>query len=53
MENRNVEKLIAQAKELHRNIKAEERAIDNPALVMSILSNLEFFIENVGGGDDE
>lgn len=49
-----VESLVALAKDLHRNIKAEQRTIDNPALVMGILSELEFFIENAAGeGDDE
>ena len=48
-----LEKLVAQAKELQRGIKAEQKAIDNPALVMGILSELEFFIENVGGESGE
>ncbi|WP_252503239.1 hypothetical protein [Sporosarcina sp. Marseille-Q4943] len=52
MKARRVEKLIIQARELHQNIKTEQKAIDNPALVMGILSELEFFIENIGGEEE-
>lgn len=39
--------LIKRAKDLKRAIKAQEKEIDNAALVMSIVNELDFFIENV------
>lgn len=42
-----MEKLIKQAEELRGSIKAQEKAIDNPALVMGILNELDFFIETM------
>lgn len=39
--------LIKQAEELKQAIKSQQKEIDNPALVMSILNELDFFIENV------
>lgn len=41
--------LIEQAESLRTAIKARQKEIDNPALVMSILNELEFFIDNVEG----
>lgn len=39
--------LIKQAEELRKAIKLKQKEIDNPALVMGILNELDFFIENV------
>ena len=39
--------LIEKAKELRKEIKAKEKEIDNPVLYLSILSELDNFIENV------
>ena len=39
--------LIKQAETLRKSIKRKERQIDNPVLVMGILNELDFFIENV------
>ena len=47
-----MEKLIKQAEELQKAIKAKAREIDNPVLTTSTLSALEFFIENAKGGGD-
>jgi len=33
--------------ELYREIKKQQKEIDNPALVLSILSELDFFRDNV------
>jgi hypothetical protein len=41
--------LIKQAEELRKAIKARQKEIDNPALVMGILNELDFFIDNVEG----
>lgn len=41
--------LLKQAEELRQAIKRKEKEIDNPALVMGILSELDFFIENLYG----
>ena len=42
-----------QAIELRKAIKRDEKEIDNPALTLSILSELDFFIANVDAGSDE
>jgi hypothetical protein len=42
-----MDNLIKQAEELRKAIKREEKEIDNPVLVTGILSELDFFIENV------
>ena len=42
-----MKELIKQAKELRKEIKAKEKEIDNPVLYLSILSELDNFIENV------
>lgn len=42
-----MDKLIEQAEKLRKAIKRAENEIDNPVLVMGILSELDFFIENV------
>jgi len=43
-----MDELIEQAAALKQAIKAKQTHIDNPALVSSILNELQFFIENVG-----
>lgn len=43
-----LEKLINQAKQLYADIKAKEKEIDNPALTIGILTELSFFVENIG-----
>ena len=45
--------LIKQAAALKQAIKAQQVSIDNPALVIGIINELEFFIENVGADVDE
>lgn len=40
------------AEQLQRMIKANEREIGNPALTRGILSELDFFIENIGDSDE-
>ncbi|MCU9602769.1 hypothetical protein [Pallidibacillus thermolactis] len=42
-----MEELKQQAIELRKPIKQSEKEIDNPALTMGILSELDFFIENL------
>ncbi|HLR88453.1 MAG TPA: hypothetical protein VK042_01860 [Atopostipes sp.] len=42
-----MDELIKQAKKLWQSIKYEEKEIDNPALTLGILSELDLFIENV------
>ena len=42
-----MDELIEKAKELRKEIKAKEKEIDNPVLYLSILSELDNFIENV------
>ena len=44
--------LAKQATALKQAIKAQQTHIDNPALVSSILNELQFFIENVGEGEE-
>ena len=44
--------LIEQAAALRKEIKAQQTHIDNPALVSSILNELQFFIENVGADEE-
>lgn len=39
--------LIKQAAELRKAIKKQQKQIDTPALIMGILNELDFFIENV------
>ena len=46
-----MDKLIEQAEALRKGIKVKEREIDNPSLVISILSALDFFLENVEDDD--
>jgi len=45
--------LIKQAEELRDAIKRKGKEIDNPALVMGIINELEFFIENVEDREGE
>lgn len=52
MEGITMKDLIKQAEALRKAIKAHEKEIDNPALVMGILNELDFFIENVEGEDE-
>jgi len=42
-----MKELIKQAEELRKAIKGKEKEIDNPVLYLSILSELDNFIENV------
>lgn len=42
-----MEQLIKKAKSLKEAIKRKEKEIDNPVLYLSILSELDNFIENV------
>jgi len=42
-----LEKLKKQAEELYSDISSSKKEIDNPALVMGILSELRMFIDNV------
>lgn len=42
-----MESLKRQAEELRQAIKSQDKEIDNPVLTMSILSELDFFIENL------
>ena len=44
--------LIEQAAALKQAIKAQQTDIDNPALIIGILNELQFFIENVGADED-
>lgn len=39
--------LKEQAAELRKAIKQKEKIIDNPALTLNILNELDFFIENL------
>ncbi|WP_158234690.1 hypothetical protein [Lentibacillus sediminis] len=39
--------LKEQAIELRKAIKRKQREIDNPALTMGVLNELDFFIENL------
>ena len=39
--------LKEQASELRKAIKQKEKIIDNPALTLNILNELDFFIENL------
>lgn len=41
-----MDEVIVKAEELYRIIKLKQKEIDNPALVIGILNELEFFIEN-------
>lgn len=43
-----MDKLTEQAEKLKAEIKANEKQIDNPALYISTVSALDFFIENAG-----
>lgn len=43
---KSIDILIKQAEDLRTNIIMHKKSIDNPALVMSTLSALNFFIEN-------
>lgn len=45
-----MDELIKQAEKLQSMIKAKD--IDNPVLKTSMLSELEFFIENIEKGDE-
>lgn len=42
-----IQEVQQQAIQLRKAIKSNERDIDNPSLVLGILSELDFFIENV------
>lgn len=42
-----MEELKQQAIKLRKSIKRSEKEIDNPALTMGILNELDFFIENL------
>lgn len=42
-----MEELKEQAIELRKSIKHSEKEIDNPALTLGILNELDFFIENL------
>lgn len=42
-----MKELKQQAIELRKSIKQSERELDNPALTMGILNELDFFIENL------
>lgn len=42
-----MEELKQQAIELRKSIKRNQKEIDNPALTMGILNELDFFIENL------
>lgn len=46
-----MEKLIKQAEQLKKSIKAKEKEIDNPVLTTGILNELDFFIENLVVGE--
>lgn len=46
-----MEELRQQAIELRRSIKQSEKEIDNPALTMGILNELDFFIENLNDNE--
>jgi len=47
-----MDELVKQATALKQAIKAQQTDIDNPALVIGILNELQFFIENVGADED-
>ncbi|HLS61510.1 MAG TPA: hypothetical protein VK044_10290 [Virgibacillus sp.] len=47
-----MDELIKQAEGLIQAIKAQEKKIDNPALTLGILSELDLFIENVEDTED-
>ena len=47
-----MKELIKQAKQLAKDIRSKRKQIDNPNLYLSTISALEFFIENVGSGDE-
>ncbi len=48
-----MDELIKLAEELSRKIRDNGKQIDNPAMVMSVLNELEFFIENISSDDNE
>jgi len=39
--------LIEQAEVLRKSIKLKEKEIDNPALTVSLINAIDFFVENV------
>ena len=45
--------LIKQAEDLKQAIKRQQKEIDNPALVLGIISELDFFIENLEENEEE
>lgn len=47
-----MDELIKQAEQLRNSIKAKEREIDNPSLVMGVLGELEFFIDTMNDFDE-
>ena len=47
-----MDELVEQATALKQAIKAQQTDIDNPALVIGVISALQFFIENVGEGEE-
>jgi len=46
-----MEELKQEAINLRKSIKQNERKLDNPALTLGILSELDFFIENMEPGE--
>jgi len=48
-----MDELVEQATALKQAIKAQQTHIDNPALVSSIINELDFFVENVGADDKD
>lgn len=48
-----MEEIIKQAERLKTMIKDKKKEIDNPALYISTLTAVDFFIENVGSEADE
>lgn len=45
--------LIRQAENLKNAIKGKQKEINNPALVLGIISELDFFIDNVEENEEE
>ena len=47
-----MDELVEQATALRKEIKAQQVSIDNPALVIGVISALDFFVENVIEGEE-
>ncbi|MCR6108663.1 hypothetical protein HXA34_20420 [Salipaludibacillus agaradhaerens] len=47
-----MDELKKQAEQLRKNIKRQEKEIDNPVMVLNMLSELDFFIENLDPSED-